>query len=70
MNEIFIKSSYLESFSYPSLEVTESGGYSLVVSYGGNKEYLKDRVNCLLYKLGDLDYTVKNKERLISDGRL
>ena len=70
MNEIFIKSSYLESFSYPSLEVTESGGYSLIVSYKGNKEYLKDRVYCLLYKFGDLDYTVKNKERLISDGRI
>ena len=50
--------------------MTETGGHSIVVSNGGNKEYLKDRVNCLLYKFGDLDYAVKSKERLISDGRL
>ena len=48
----------------------ETGEHSIVVSNGGNKEYLKDGVNFLLYKLGDLDYAVNNKERLISDGRL
>lgn len=48
----------------------ETGGHSVVVSNGDNKEYLKDGINFLLYKLGDLDYAVKNKERLISDGRL
>ena len=45
----------------------ETGGHSLVVSNGGNKEYHQDGVNCLLYKLGDLVYAVKNKERFDSD---
>jgi hypothetical protein len=38
----------------------ETGGHFVVVSKGGNKEYLKDGVNFLLCKLGDLDYAVNN----------
>ena len=36
----------------------KTGGHSIVVSNGGNKGYLKDGLNLLLYKLDDLDYAV------------
>ena len=48
--DILLKSSWLESFSYPPLEMMATGGYSILVSNDGNKEYLKDGENCLLYK--------------------
>ena len=47
-----------------------TGGYSIVVPNGGNKEYLKDGENCLLYKLGDLDSAVRNIKRLLTDEQL
>jgi glycosyltransferase involved in cell wall biosynthesis len=47
-----------------------TGGYSIVVPNGGNKEYLKDEENCLLYKLGDLDSAVRNIKRLLTDEQL
>ena len=47
-----------------------TGGYSIVVPNDGNKEYLKDEENCLLYKLGDLDSAVRNIERLLTDEQL
>jgi glycosyltransferase involved in cell wall biosynthesis len=68
--DILIKSSWLESFSYPPLEMMATGGYSIVVPNGGNVEYLKNEENCLFYKLGDLDAAVKCIERLISDENL
>ena len=39
--DILLKSSWLESFSYPLLEIMATLGYYIVVSNGGNKEYLK-----------------------------
>ena len=68
--DILLKSSWLESFSYPPLEMMATGGYSIVVPNGGNKEYLKNGENCLLYKLGDLDSAVRNIERLLTDEQL
>ena len=68
--DILLKSSWLESFSYPPLEMMATGGFSVVVPNDGNKEYLKDGVNCLLYKLGDIDGAVKCIERLITDENL
>ena len=68
--DILIKSSWLESFSYPPLEMMATGGYCIVVPNGGNKEYLKDRENCLFYKLGDLDGAIKCINELISDEKL
>ena len=68
--DILLKSSWLESFSYPPLEMMATGGYVIVVSNGGNKEYLKDGYNCLLYKLGELDGAVDNINRLVSDEKL
>ena len=47
-----------------------TGGYSIVVPNNGNKEYLKDGINCLLYKLKNIDSAVKCIERLLSDEQL
>ena len=40
--DILLKTSLLESFSYPPLEMMASGGYVVAVPNGGNLEYLKD----------------------------
>lgn len=53
--DILLKTSYLESFSYPPLEMMATGGYAVVVPNDGNKEYLVDGENCLLYPLGKIE---------------
>ena len=68
--DILLKTSYLESFSYPPLEMMATGGYCVVVPNGGNMEYLVDGENCLLYSLGDIEAGVKAVERLCSDSGL
>lgn len=69
-SDILLKSSIFESFSYPPLEMMATGGYSIVSPNEGNKEYLKDRENCLFYKLGDINDGIKNINLLISDKKL
>lgn len=56
--DIPIKSSYFESFSYPSLEMMATGGFCIVVPNDGNVEYLKNEENCLFYKLGDINSAI------------
>ena len=68
--DILLKSSWLESFSYPPLEMMATGGYCIVVPNEGNKEYLIDGQNCLFYKLGDIDSAINNIKRLITDKQL
>lgn len=68
--DILIKSSWLESFSYPPLEMMATGGYCIVVPNSGNVEYLKDKENCLFYNQGDIDQAVNCVEKLISDENL
>ena len=68
--DILLKSSWLESFSYPPLGMMATGGYVIVVSNGGNKEYLKDGYNCLIYTLGDINGAVNCINRLVSDEKL
>ena len=36
--DILLKSSWLESFSYPPLEMMATGGYCIVAPNDGNKE--------------------------------
>lgn len=64
---ILLKTSILESFSYPPLEMMATGGYAVVVPNDGNKEYLIDGENCLLYSQGDIEAGVKAVERICSD---
>ena len=68
--DILIKSSWLESFSYPPLEMMATGGYCIVVPNGGNVEYLQDGCNCIFYPLGEIDVAVKKIHDLISDFEL
>ena len=63
--DIFLKSNWLESFSYPSLKIMETGGYSIVMPNSGNKDYLNVGEKCLLYKLWDLNSEAKCIEKSI-----
>lgn len=64
---ILLKTSLLESFSYPPLEMMATGGYVVAVPNGGNAEYLMDEYNCLLYPSGDLDRAKEQIERICQD---
>jgi glycosyltransferase involved in cell wall biosynthesis len=76
--DILIKSSLLESFSYPPLEMMATGGISIVAPNSGNVEYLKHGENCLLYEQGNIQNAIEmirmaceNKElrgKLIENG--
>jgi glycosyltransferase involved in cell wall biosynthesis len=68
--DILIKTSILESFSYPPLEMMATGGYVVVVPNGGNVEYLVDESNCLMYPQGDIQKAVQCIERIVTDARL
>lgn len=68
--DILLKSSYLESFSYPPLEMMATGGFCVVAPNGGNAEYLVDGENCLLYEPGNLDSAVEAIHRICRDNRL
>lgn len=68
--DILIKSSKLESFSYPPLEMMATGGLAVVAPNEGNVEYLRDEYNCLFYKQGDIDKAVEQINRLVNDKEL
>lgn len=64
---ILIKSSILESFSYPPLEMMATGGYVVVAPNGGNVEYLEDEGNCLFYEPGNIDSAVEAISKICND---
>ena len=68
--DILIKSSILESFSYPPLEMMATGGLVVVAPNGGNVEYIKDEKNCLFYTQGNIEEAVAKIERLTTDKAL
>lgn len=68
--DILIKSSILESFSYPPLEMMATGGIAVVAPNAGNIEYLKDEENCLLYEQGNIEDAIKQIERVRKDKEL
>ena len=68
--DILLKSSWLESFSYPPLEMMATGCFCIVVATGGNREYLKNNVNCLFYELGNYKDAINCIQRLILDKSL
>lgn len=68
--DILIKTSILESFSYPPMEMMATGGLVVVVPNDGNLEYLKDNENCLLYEQGAIDEAVTKIELLSNDKKL
>jgi len=69
-NDILIKTSILESFSYPPLEMMATGGLVVVVPNDGNSEYLSDGENCLLYTQGNIDDAVSKIESLVNNKKL
>lgn len=68
--DILLKTSILESFSYPPLEMMATGGYVVAVPNDGNKEYLEDGKNCLFYKRGHVDEAVERIEKIVDDAEL
>ena len=68
--DILIKSSILESFSYPPLEMMATGGIAVVAPNDGNIEYLRDNENCLLYEQGNIDQAVEKIEQIRTDKAL
>lgn len=68
--DILIKSSLLESFSYPPLEMMATGGISIVAPNAGNIEYLKHNENCLLYEQGNVRNAVEMIHMVCNDSRL
>lgn len=63
---ILVKSSLLESFSYPPLEMMATGGYVVVAPNEGNMEYLRHGENCLMYAAGDINAAIKAIERILT----
>lgn len=68
--DILIKSSILESFSYPPLEMMATGGIAVVAPNEGNIEYLRDNENCLLYEQGNIEEAVEKIESIRKDKKL
>lgn len=68
--DILIKSSILESFSYPPLEMMSTGGIGVVVPNDGNIEYLRDRENCLFYEQGNIDDAISKINEIIGNKKL
>lgn len=68
--DILLKSSILESFSYPPLEMMATGGYVVAAPNDGNQEYLRNEQNCLLYERKDLKTAVRAIERIATEQKL
>lgn len=67
---ILLKTSFLESFSYPPLEMMATGGYAVVVPNDGNKEYLCHEENCLFYPQGKIEEGLNAIYRICEDAKL
>lgn len=68
--DILVKTSILESFSYPPLEMMSTGGYVVAVQNGGNSEYLKHEYNCLFYPQENIEEGKKAIMRICEDEQL
>ena len=76
-NDILLKSSELESFSLPPLEMMATGGVSVVKRNFGNAEYAKDGDNIIYYnseedaiaKINDLGHDFVKYQILAKNGR-
>lgn len=68
--DILLKTSKLESFSYPPLEMMACGGVSVVARNEGNMEYLVDGYNSLLYEVGNINEAVDKIKLVAKDANL
>ena len=64
---ILLKTSVLESFSYPPLEMMATGGLVVARPNDGNREYLQHEENCLFYNPENLETAVENIQRIFSN---
>jgi glycosyltransferase involved in cell wall biosynthesis len=69
-SDILVKSSVLESFSYPPLDMMSAGGLVVAVPNDGNAEYLADGENCLTYKSGDVAAGLAAVLKIVGDKTL
>ncbi len=67
---ILLKTSLLESFSYPPLEMMATGGCVVALANDGNVEYLKDGINCLFYPKGNIEKGIESIQRIVEDEAL
>lgn len=67
---ILLKSSKLESFSYPPLEMMATGGIAVVAQNNGNSEYIKHRENCMVYQVGDIESAKNHIEEIVNNPSL
>lgn len=67
---ILLKTSKLESFSYPPLEMMATGGFVVARPNEGNSEYLVDGENCLLYSPGNTEEAVAAIKKIAEDDGL
>lgn len=67
---VLLKSSLLESFSYPPLEMMATGGLVIALANDGNQEYLTNHVNCLFYERGNIEQASKLIDTLCTDVQL
>jgi len=63
--DILLKTSLLESFSYPPLEMMATGGFVVAIPNDGNKEFLEHGANCLLFEHGDIAGAVASIETIV-----
>lgn len=68
--DILLKTSILESFSYPPLEMMATGGFVVVLQNDGNSEYVRNMENCLTYEKGNIDDAISKIEELVSNKKL
>lgn len=67
---ILLKTSILESFSYPPLEMMATGGYVVAIPNDGNSEYLQNEKNCLLFESGHIQEGLNSILRICEDAEL
>lgn len=66
--DIFVSTSYFESFSMPPLEAMACGTAVVTTDNGGNRDYTKNRENCLLVPPSDIQQlTLALAELLIQE---
>lgn len=65
--DILLKTSLLESFSYPPIEMMATGGLCVLIKNDGNSEYVKDKENCLCFKSGDINAALEAIDTLVSN---
>lgn len=64
--DIFVSTSYFESFSMPPLEAMASGTAVITTDNGGNRDYTKNGENCLLVPPSDIKQLTLALTRLLT----